>query len=332
MPQENNKSSLLDCRIRQITIAEKQFNYSEYYKKIPIVNLHGRNVFLFDNLIPADKDFEISQQDRFYPVPTHIHTHIELNWMYSGTCTEIINGQEVTLNSGDLCIIDKHVPHSIKKPNENDILINILFRPSFFSTQVIDSVRDSRASLLHNFFLNIISSDTSHGQYVIFPISEKSEIKDIMKKILYEFYFSSIGSSEIIKNYIYNLFIYLLREKNYSTNLEKSKVQPTSVQKKLQLLDYIENNYKTCTLSDVAEKFGYSDQYISSFIKNLTGSSFSSLLKQFKMKSACKYLVTTQEPIEQVIKDCGFTNSSYFYREFRKQFALSPAQYREKYQ
>jgi len=47
---------------------------------------------------------------------------------------QTINGKEVILKEGDLCLLDTNVIHSIDQAGENDIVINIMVRTSYFDS------------------------------------------------------------------------------------------------------------------------------------------------------------------------------------------------------
>lgn len=54
------------------------------------------------------------------------------------------------------------------------------------------------------------------------------------------------------------------------------------------------------------------------------------LLRQMRIHHACRMLLTAPErTIESVARASGFTGSRDFYRAFRRQTGLTPAEYRE---
>lgn len=77
-----------------------------------------------------------------------------MNYVFSGTCTQYINGKEVVLNEGDLCLLDTNVLHGIESASENDIIINIMIRTSYFDSALLQ--RLSGNDLLTDFFVNAI--------------------------------------------------------------------------------------------------------------------------------------------------------------------------------
>ena len=81
--------------------------------------------FNFSSQIPDDSII-ILRNERFAPVPTHIHDYIEINFMYSGKCIQTIGTNTITLKQGQITLIDTKTPHSIGNTDENDILINFV--------------------------------------------------------------------------------------------------------------------------------------------------------------------------------------------------------------
>ncbi len=73
-----------------------------------------------------------NKQTRFGMVPLHRHNYIEMNYVYSGTCVQEINGQTVEMHTGDVTILDRDVVHRVLPTGENDILLNCLMGQNYF--------------------------------------------------------------------------------------------------------------------------------------------------------------------------------------------------------
>ena len=54
-----------------------------------------------------------NKQTRFSRVPLHWHDYLELFYVYSGQCTATINGKQLVLYAGDVCIMDTQAVHMI---------------------------------------------------------------------------------------------------------------------------------------------------------------------------------------------------------------------------
>ncbi|MFJ7975791.1 AraC family ligand binding domain-containing protein [Peribacillus sp. NPDC096379] len=126
----------IDKWLKDLTPKEKRnketSQLSDYYTHLETKNIDGKEVYIFDSLIPENQEFHISRHNRFAIVPAHIHTFIEINYVYSGQCKQVIDGKEVTLSRGQICLVDTDVPHSILETTEDDIIINILIRKEYF--------------------------------------------------------------------------------------------------------------------------------------------------------------------------------------------------------
>ena len=59
-----------------------------------------------------------------------------------------------------------------------------------------------------------------------------------------------------------------------------------------------------------------------------TGQNFRQLLQQRKLQQAAYLLGHTPLPVESILENIGYENSSYFYRRFRARYGCSPAEYR----
>lgn len=315
----------LHSALHQITPNEKLTNMDAYYSHVEQVEINGQSVYLFDHLISHEANFKVTKHDRYIPVPTHIHTFIELNYLYEGSCTQFIDGKSVTLHPGDLCIIDTGVPHSIANTRENDILINILIKKSYFSANFFHNLTSDE--IIYNFLLQAISESKEHNQYVIFHCQKNPQIRDIINNVLWEKYFPNLKSTQITDNYLKILFIEIMRVFQYDTN-HNTSTQNLKFQNTIKILEYIEENFNHCTLQELSKKFHYSPTYLSYLIKKTTDQTYSQLIKKYRLNEVCFLLKTTQTPIDTIARKCNFNNLTYFYKSFHADFNMSPNEYR----
>lgn len=83
------------------------------------------------------------------------------------------------------------------------------------------------------------------------------------------------------------------------------------------------------SLQRVAEIAHFHPNYLSSQIKNRLGLSYSSFIQNIRMELACKLLKQTDKQIQEVAVKCGFKDSSYFNRVFKREYGCSPEKYRK---
>src|SRR5699024_9219423 len=91
------------------------------------------------------------------------------------------------------------------------------------------------------------------------------------------------------------------------------------------VLQYIEAHYKDGTLADAAARLHQPAYAVSRLLTKHTGQNFRQLLQQRKLQQAAYLLTHTPLPVETVLENIGYENSSYFYRRFRERYGCSPA-------
>lgn len=119
--------------------------------------------------------------------------------MVHGTCQQVINGELITINAGDLLLMDVDSIHSIHALNEEDIMCNILFQNNHVSIEWLNQIK-SRNSLLYQTLLNQTNSNQTKEQFALIRSQgESSQINHILEQILTE-YFLPCDFSEAIFN------------------------------------------------------------------------------------------------------------------------------------
>ena len=95
------------------------------------------------------------------------------------------------------------------------------------------------------------------------------------------------------------------------------------------VLHYIEENLSgKITLADTARHFFVSESTITQLFRKKMGVSFYHCVTQRRLIAA-KALIDRNVRLERVSEQVGFTDYSSFYRSFKKEFGISPAQYRK---
>lgn len=85
------------------------------------------------------------------------------------------------------------------------------------------------------------------------------------------------------------------------------------------------------TLKDIAKACFINEKYLGRIFIKETGQTFREYLTQRRLERAQSLLEHTDEDIIKISLDCGFTSHSYFTNVFKKQFNMTPKEYRSKY-
>lgn len=94
------------------------------------------------------------------------------------------------------------------------------------------------------------------------------------------------------------------------------------------MLNYIQSNYQTVTLEDMANEFHLSTPYISKYIKDKSGKTFGEHVTQIRLKRAKALLKNGNMTVENISYAVGYPNAEHFIRLFKKTFNMTPIQYR----
>ena len=98
----------------------------------------------------------------------------------------------------------------------------------------------------------------------------------------------------------------------------------------LDIIIYIKKHYQEeLALQDLAERAHFSTNYLSAQIKRRTGMSYIEYLNTLRLTAARNLLLNSNMKVVDIAKKCGFNDSSYFNRIFRRIYQSSPEQYRK---
>lgn len=279
-----------------------------------------------NKLLKTGNLITVRAHTRFIDFAEHKHDYVEVMYVLKGSITNIINGEEIVLEKGDLLFLNCHASHGIKACNINDIAVNFIIKPAFFDT-ALSMIEEN--NFITNFIVNTLRNDETKGQFLLFKTDNILPITNILENLIFSIITDkSFDEQNINKRLMGLLFMYL---SNYTSALkENSKVNQQEVMGKI-ILNYIETNYQNATLSEIATQLNTSDSQISRFIKNRFEKNFKELLQEKRLQIAIKLLKETNLSISDIVLNIGYENNSYFHRKFREIYHMSPAEYRKIY-
>ncbi|ACT00119.1 response regulator transcription factor [Paenibacillus sp. JDR-2] len=96
-----------------------------------------------------------------------------------------------------------------------------------------------------------------------------------------------------------------------------------------QCLGWIQGHYaEDLTLEMAAEQFHFNPSYFSTLMKSRTGRSFSDHLTEARIRAAKELLAGGRFKIYEIAEQCGYRDTKYFTRIFKRQVGLSPEAYK----
>lgn len=317
----------LDKILREYTISEKNHKHNRLsnYSDMPYIyddNHHKIYNFQFSQYLPH-RTVAILRNERFAEVPTHIHDFIEINYMYSGSCEQIIDGQKSILKTGQMTLIDTRTPHSLGYTDENDIMMNITIGKDYLNNQFFSQL--SNHNLITSFFINAINDEQSQLNYMIFNTQDNERLQTFLVELLLEHYYPTLHANEIMNSLFVLIILEMMNSLDSSINYESINESHSII---FSALQYMEQNYLTCTLESTAKYVNVNACYLTTLLRKYFHKSYKDLIIQLKMDYACTLLLNTDQTIDTIARKCSYQNLSFFYKKFKEIYHCSPKEYR----
>lgn len=281
--------------------------------------------FVIDSkkLLAKGRLIEVRSHTRFAHFPKHGHTYVEMVYMCSGSTTHIINQTErITLEAGDLLLLNQHATQEILPATEDDIAVNFIILPEFFDRPFNMIEQDN---VLRDFLISTLSQGNSMANYLHFRAKDVLPVKNLVENMIWTILNKGSGTNSIIQTTMGLLFMNLSQFTDKLSQSDPNKYDQSVV---FSVLKYIESHYKDGTLADVSEELSQSTYTVSRLLKKHTSFNFKELLQQRKLQQAAYLLTQTSLSAESIMNAIGYDNSSYFYRKFRERYGCSPKEYR----
>ena len=97
-----------------------------------------------------------------------------------------------------------------------------------------------------------------------------------------------------------------------------------------QILAEVRENYREdMNLKTLAYKYHMNTSYLGQIFQKEVGCSFAQYLSNTKNRKAKDLILSTNMRINDIAKEVGYPDTSYFYRKFKQCYGVSPASLRE---
>ena len=141
-----------------------------------------------------------------------------------------------------------------------------------------------------------------------------------------EYFFQNDFSQEILKHSLSILLFELAR----SMPSAQEKILQTRKEPFLQVLELIDKDYKKITLAKAADQLNFNKNYLSNLVKKKSGHTFTELVHQKKLMTAKLLIQSTDFSIENICQTVGFSNKTYFYKQFALLYGIKPSEIRKR--
>lgn len=134
----------------------------------------------------------------------------------------------------------------------------------------------------------------------------------------------------LIQSKIFELFDLISEQNNTNERINniKSGITPETIR---DAVDYINENYsENITLKSIAEHANFSPIYFHKMFTAYMGMTPHAYLSKKRLETAKLMLLTTELSMSEIVEKCGFSSNSYFDFHFKKEFGITPSDFRKR--
>ncbi len=255
--------------------------------------------------------YHLDKKHPAYYAPLHWHRPMELVRVISGRLKMYLDGQKKIVSPGEIVFINSEIIHN--------------FFPNDCVYQIINFDAD-------NIFLKTtLCKDILHvfsGNHIcVLPFS-KEVAPDIyhMANQLFDYASADFSNNRLlVLGALFELLGLIYATHHYT---EKERI-PTVTNRFKPLLQYVESSYMLpITVADMAGICNMSSSHFSVLFHNFFRQTPMNYLNAYRVERACLMLVHTEYSITEVSYRCGFNDSTYFIKVFKKYKNSTPKKYR----
>ena len=260
----------------------------------------------------------ISYQEYGHSEEIHTHDAIEIGYVVKGNGEQIVNDNVMWAKDGSFIIMDHSCSHSMRV-FETVRYYNIMFKESFLKETCADYA--GLKKLLKEYYNFDFTQDFLCVEFK--DDKAKKRIEELFFGMLDEGLHKRERYEEIMRCYldaIINIALRNYKEEHYGKVDVFMEEIISSVEK---------NCDQPLLLEDLAKKYNYNPRYLSNRLKEYCGLSFKQLLIKKRLDNVIYLMLTTEDSIDTIIRKTGFTNKTYFYSIFEKNYGIKPKFVRE---
>lgn len=252
------------------------------------------------------------------------HNFWEFLYVDKGRCLSLHQGKDVPMETGEAVLIapnDFHRLHGNGEDIFNVFIISFTCKSKAIEAAPTSKLKISRST--HDLISRIIKESRKAFRLPIFDHFTPEIIPQEHPPF---------GSRQLIKLYLEELLITLLREEGTDKNdpilsiLSSSTADPKDLVESVEkyLLDNIDKNL---TIPFICETFHYSKNHICSHFKEKTGYSIMEYFNRAKVERAKELMRQGDIHISSIAEKLGFSSPSYFSKTFKRITGRSPLEY-----
>lgn len=269
----------------------------------------------------VSKDFEIFYYNdtHFSDVKSHTHDYYEFYFFLQGEVDLMVSGRAFPMQAGDVALIPPGIAHYMVNRNESIPYRRFIF---WVSKDYYEQLKEVSADYSY-----IITQATENRIYVYHNgPGHFNELHGKCYRLLEEVHTEHYGKQTKISICVNDLMLQL----NRMAYENRHPVRQTENQSLyIRLLQYIEEHpHEDLSLDKLAGEFYVSKYHIAHLFKENLGISIHQYITKKRLEM-CRNALLSGSNISKTYHTYGFKDYSSFFRAFKKEYGLSPKEYKE---
>ena len=258
---------------------------------------------------PVDRDHER------YRMPMHWHREAELILVKKGRLELYIDNQAVTAEAGDLALIGEGVLHG---GEPEDCQYACIVYDAAMLLHLDACKRALKPVMNHSLFLKAAA------------VASDGALPPALEGLRAAAAAGVAENAPAVLGALLTVYGALARCQNLAA---LDVAAPQTSQKAEQLkpaLEYIETHYgQQITLETLARLTGLSPKYFCRFFHAIVHRSPIDYVNYYRVECASHFLTVTDMTVAEIAQRCGYNDSSFFIKQFRKYKGTTPRRYRQ---
>lgn len=254
----------------------------------------------------------------FRQVAVHWQDSMELVYIKRGSGLVQTGAQVCTAQSGDIFVLTPGTLHAIRQAES----CTMEYENIIFDVELLGGAEDLCAE---KYLLPLQSGRLALPEHITPDKAWYPQAADCLKEAEEANRCKQFGYELCIKGALLRFLALLIAQSKALPPAEKA-----STQRLRAVLQWISAHYsEPVCVADAAALCQCSPNHFMRWFRQMTGQTFIIFLREYRLNAAAEALRTTEDTILSISEQCGFENLSYFNREFKAHFGMTPREYRK---